>query len=227
MADTPPPLTDAEWLATFRRLHICDAEASSLSFPGNKDKIIALSSERTQLLQALGMPRIDTKPAIDGWYFDETLTGCFMPGAVDYRPFAIFAIEFLAQQVETVTTCRVQTARAFTHRFGPELTETLFDILAEGMANRRTEYRRIEKVTEDEQTGEERIAYFPLDATDTDLEECPYVLCQPGDEGATLITLMEFDFDRWDALEHEVQQRERAADAVRRRPVGVVDGGAN
>jgi hypothetical protein len=218
MADAPAPLTDVEWLATFRRLHICDAEASGLSFPGSKDKIIALSSERTELLQALAISRSQPKLAIDGWYWDETLTGCYAAGEIDYRTMATFALEFLAQQIETVTTCHVKTARAFTHRFGPELTETLLDILTEGLGNLRREFRRIEKVTEDEETGEERVTYHRLDAVDIDLEECPYVLCQAEDDGATLITLIEFDYEGWDALEDEVHQRERAADAVRRQP---------
>lgn len=221
MTDSTASLTDTEWLATFRRLHLCDAEASGLSFPGNKEKIIALSSERAQLLEALAIPRDQTKNRVDGWYWDESLTGCFIAGEVDFRTFATLAIEFLAQQVETVTTCNVQTARAFTHRFGPELTGTLLDILAEGMANLRTEYRRVEKVTEDEETGEERIAYFRLDDTEADLEECPYVRCEPNDECASQITVMEFDFGHWEELEEEVQKRERAADDVRRRPVGM------
>jgi hypothetical protein len=221
MTDSTAPMTDAEWLATFRRLHLCDAEASGLAFPCNKEKIIALSSERAQLLEALAIPRNQTTHRVDGWYWDESLTGCFIAGQVDFRTFATVAVEFLAQQVETVTTCNVQTARAFTHRFGPELTGTLLDILAEGMANLRTEYRRVEKVTEDEETGEERIAYFRLDDTEADLEECPYVRCEPSDECASQITVMEFDFGHWEELEEEVQKRERAADDVRRRPIGI------
>lgn len=220
MSDTPARLTDAEWLAAFRRLHICDAEASGLSFPGNKAKIIELSSERERLTHALELARTDGAPRVDGWYFDDCLTGCYIEGEVGYRTFAQLALEFLAQQVDLVADCNVPTARAFANRFGPELTETLLDILASGLANLRTRHYRIEKFDEDEGTDEERVRYARLDTEDTDFEECHYFACEAGDEGATLITLMEFDFDLWDSLEEEVQSRARAADKVRRQPIG-------
>lgn len=218
MTDAPAPLTDAEWFAALRRLFICDAEASGLSFPGNKAKIIELSSERENLVRALDLPRTDGAPRVDGWYFDDCLTGCYIEGEVDYRTFAVLALEFLARDVDTIADCNVPTARAFTYRFGPELTELLLDILAEGMGNRRSRHYRIERIEEDEETGEERVRYARLDTTDTDFEECGYYPCEAGDEGATLITLMQFDWERWEGLTDEVEQRGRAAGRVRRMP---------
>jgi len=207
MADTLTITTDAEWLAAFRRLHLWYAEAGGLSYPGNKDKIIALSSERGVLTKALALPESNTEPRPVGWYCNEILSGCYVQGDVDFRTFAHLAFEFLAREIDTIADCSVQTGRAFTNRFGPELTETLLDIHAEGMGNLRRAHFRIEKFEDDEETGEERVVYAPLDTEDPGFEECSYFRCEPGDEGATLITLMEFDSDRWDELEDEVQHR--------------------
>ncbi|MGL5446580.1 MAG: hypothetical protein ACRDBL_04645 [Rhabdaerophilum sp.] len=214
-------LTTAEWLAALRRLQICDAEASGLSYPGNKALIIALSTEREQLTNLLQLPPPEERPRLDGWYSCETLSGCFGSGEIDFRTFAVTALDFLAAEVDMISTCSVKNARMFTSRFGPELTETLLDILTQGLGNFRTEYRRIEQVIEDEETGEERIKYASIYDPDPGFEECGYLPCQAGDEGATLITVMEFDFDSWEGLEHQVQERERAANEVRRMPITV------
>lgn len=223
MIDRPKILLDSDWLDAFRRLHLCDAEASGLSFPGDRTQIIALSNEQERLRTALALPPRDDLPRVDGWYFDDSLTGCFVEGAIGYRDFAYLAMEFLASYVETVADCSVQTVRAFSHKFGPELTEALLDILAEGMGNLRQEYRRIEKVEEDDETGEERVSYAPLGTTDSDFEECPFMPCQWNDEAATLITVMEFDSDNWEHLMDEVEQRARAAAKVRRAPIRSTD----
>jgi hypothetical protein len=218
MTDTLTITTDAEWLAAFRRLHLCNAEASGLAYLGNKGKIIALSSERDALSKALELPESNTTPHINGWYFCETLSGCYAKGTVDYRTFAHLAFEFLARQIEMVADCSVLNARQFADRFGPEATETLLDIHAEGMGNLHSAHYRIAKSADDDETGEEHVTYAPLDTDDPGFDECPYFPCEPDDEGATLITLMEFDGDLWVGLEDEVQRRVRAARVARRRP---------
>lgn len=203
-----------EEIASYRRLMMAHGEMGP-AVSKRDGSARALAQEIHQIEQSLLFPSNEGQQ-FGGLYLGmEDLCAFYMHGEHLPWPFFMCGIEFLADQLATVSFPAIRRFRDVPERYGPELAGAVCDFLANAMRDMRIEYRRFETEVEDEASGEWITKYGPLDSTDEDLIEAGMPICEAGDEGATQLTIVHFDPSDWAGIYHAFEGRETAARQAR------------
>lgn len=201
-------------IAAFRRLMMAHGEMGPAARK-HDGSALKLAQEIHQIEQTLLFPSNEGQQFGGLFHGMEDLCAFYMHGEHLPWPFFICGIEFLADQLATVTYPALRRFRDVPERFGPELTGAVCDLLANAMQDMRIEYRRFETEIEDGESGDWIKKYGPLDSSDSDFEEANMPTCKASDEGATMLTIVHFDPDDWAGIYDAAEGREAAARQAR------------
>jgi DnaJ-domain-containing protein 1 len=170
--------------------------------PKIKENALALDA-----LKPFGRARDESAVEVNGMYRGcEDFCAVYAMGDALGLQFLWAAVDYIAREVDQAVRGDVSNASGFAYRYGEDGIAALLAVLRGSAQYISVQHRRAETEDEDGQA-----ITAPVGTDDQRFEEAGFVRCDPADENATLITVMDLDEEAFADLDELVQAKDTAA----------------